>query len=203
MIIVLGVVAALAVVIVDLNAPNPITIGDGSVGIDPQTRELELLPADPDCQELISEADEPCPRRYAFRPDTTLIAWISVRNDGPISLNLRGISQGWLDQYTDVKPLGKPIRALDGGDPQHGLEEVRGVPFEPMVLDSGDERIVGIEFRTTADKAYACEHYEDGGGVAWEFAPIAWRWLFAEHEEEFDFAEPIVFMAPTADDCAA
>lgn len=198
----IGVVAAVAVAIADLNAPGFIAIQHGSIGVEPQTEELELLPADPDCEEPFFDSDEPCPRHYSFRPSTTLTAWISVRNEGPVPVTLDGVSQRWLDQFVESEPLGWPVAGLDGGDPIPELLELRGVPFEPVVLKPGDERMVGVEFRTADDTAHACERWVEGSGVGWEAVPMAWHWLFATHEEELAFAEPITFMAPTAADCS-
>jgi hypothetical protein len=206
--VVLGLVLVLGgVALADLSASRVINIGPGSFGFEPRTDTLILLEPEAGCvaDPTTPPTDEVCPRRYAYAPDATLTAWVSVRNDGPFPVRLNGVSRAWLDQYPETNLLSKPVVGLDGGDPLQaaGLEVLRGTPFEPMALDPGAQRIVGVEFRTTNDLTYACEHWMDGSGVEWAFVPIAWQWLFTEHVQEIEFAEPITFMAPTASDCAS
>jgi hypothetical protein len=197
----IGIVAA--VVVADLGASSFIEIGHGSAGVVPQTDGLQLLPAGPDCEALLEDPEEPCPRRYAYRPGQSLVAWISVRNNGPVPVTVRGVSRAWLDQYVDIAPLGAPMAGLDGGDGFQSIgDEISGTAFEPVVLDPGDERLVGVEFRTTDDSEDACARWIDGAAVQWAAMPIAWHWLFIGHETELAFAEPIDFMAPTDRDCA-
>jgi hypothetical protein len=205
--VVLGLVLVLGgVALADLGASRVISISPGSYGIEPRTDTLTLLEPEAGCVADPSSAptDEVCPRRYAFAPDATLTAWVSVRNDGLFPVRLNGVSRPWLDQYAETDLLSKPLLGLDGGDPLQaaGLEVLRGTPFEPVALDPGDERVVGVEFRTTNDLDYACEHWMDGSGGEWAFVPVAWQWLVTEHVQEIEFAEPITFMAPTAADCS-
>jgi hypothetical protein len=201
--LVLGVVLATAVgvAIADMGAPGIVQIGPGSFGIDPQVEGLDVLPAEQGCEEPSPDAQDPCPRRYAYRPDGTVTAWVSVRNDGPLPVTLSGVSRRWLDQYPELNLLGRPVVGIDGGDPRTGGPTLPITPFQPVVLNADDERAVGLEFRTTNDVAQACANWEEGNGVQWDFVRIAWHWLFTEHEQELQFAEPITFMAPTASDC--
>ena len=71
------------------------------------------------------------------------------------------------------------------------------------MLGPGAERLIGLDFRTTGDVAFACQHWIEGGGVGWDAVPIAWHWLAFGHEVEFSFVAPVDFMAPTAADCSA
>ena len=126
-----------------------------------------------------------------------------MRNNGPLPVTLRGVSRDWLGQYEDFAPLAAPVAGLDGGDGFQSIGvDFSGTPIEPVVLDSGDERLVGVEFRTTDDRADACERWVDGSGVRWEAVTIAWHWLYFGHETELAFLVPIDFMAPTDRDCA-
>jgi hypothetical protein len=202
----LGIAVLGAVALADLDAARIMRIGPGSYGIEPRTDTLTLFEPEADCVADPSTApkDEVCPRRYAFAPGATLTAWVSVRNEGPFAVTLHGVSRSWLDQYPETNLLGKPVVGLDGGDPSQaaGTEMLRGSPFEPVALDPGEERIVGVEFRTASNMAEACEHYSEGTAVEWAFVPIAWQWLFREHEQEMELAEPIAFAAPTASECS-
>jgi hypothetical protein len=136
----------------ELNSSPIISIGPGSFGFEPRTDTLTLLEPEAGCVADPSTAptDEVCPRRYAFAPNANLTAWVSVRNDGPFSVTLYGVSRAWLEQDPETNLLAKPVAGLDGGDPLQaaGTEMLRGSPFEPVVLDPGDQRIVGVEFRT-------------------------------------------------------
>jgi hypothetical protein len=192
-------VAGAAVVAAGAAASRFVSIGPGSVDVEPWADAFERLAPEPGCGE--TKQDEPCARRYRFRPDATLTAWVSIRNDGPVAVTLHGASGAWLATYADIAPLGKPVAGLDGGRFEHGLDELRPVPFEPVVLEPGDERLIGIEFVTT-DAESACRDWVEGGGVVWPAATIAWSWLLAEHEQDVAFPDPIEFTAPTDADCA-
>jgi hypothetical protein len=194
----LAAVAVLAVA--DLLAPAYVDVGRGSYGFPVQADAFELLPAEDGCDER-SSWDDPCPQRYAYAPNEALTMWISVRNGGFLPITLNGVSQDWIDQYPPYI-LGRPTAGLDGGDPSLGWQGGDPVPSEPVVLNPGDQRAVGLQFRTSDDLAFLCQHWGEGNGIGWEFVPITWRLLFFEHEQRIDFDEPIVFMAPTAADCS-
>ena len=188
-------------------APSFLGVGPGSYGLPPRTAGLELLPADASCDPTSGDLnDEPCPQRYAYRPAQTLVAWVSVRNDGPLAVTLRGVSRSWLEQFGDpaVIPLGKPRRGLDGGDPTSAgtAGSLSQAAFGDLTLAPGDERIVGLEFETLGDETLACRHWAVGSGTVWESVPVAWRWLVVEHTQEIPLANPIEFMAPAEADCA-
>ena len=191
---------AAAVIVADASAASFMDLSHGSVELEPRS---EGLPAGRPCPEPSDESEEPCPRRYAFRLGQSLVAWISVRNNGPLPVTLRGVSRDWLGQYEDFAPLAAPVAGLDGGDGFRSIGvEFSGAPFELVVLDPGDERLVGVEFRTTDDRADACERWVEGSAVQWASVTIAWHWLYFGHETELAFVEPIDFMAPTERDCA-
>jgi hypothetical protein len=192
-------IAGVGIVVADAAAAQFAPIGPGSVGIEPWADGFELLAAKEGCEE--ETVDEACAREYGFRPAATVIAWISVRNDGPVAVTLRGLSADWLGLYADVEPLGRPAAGLDGGTFDGSLAELEPAPFAPIELAPGDERIVGIEFETSG-LAAACARYAEGGGVGWESVRLAWSWLFIEHEQELALIEPITFMAPTRADCS-
>ena len=70
------------------------------------------------------------------------------------------------------------------------------------MLGPGAERLIGLEFRTTGDVAFACQHWIEGSGVGWDAVPIAWHWLAFGHTGQISFDTGIEFMAPTAADCS-
>lgn len=201
--------AVAAILVVDFAAPAVIALEPGSVGIEPQTVDLELLAFDPEwddpeCEEPDGTDDAPCPRRYAFRAGATLTVWFSVVNTGPASINLLGVSDAWLEQFRDVLPFARPTVALDGGDPHvpGTLAEIVGKPFSPVTLPPNDERLIGVQFVVTDNLRHACEHSLGGAGIGWDSAPVAWSLLGFEHEQEMAFGSPVTFMAPIAEDCA-
>jgi hypothetical protein len=196
-------VIGLTVAALDLAAPRWIEVRSGSVGIEPWA-DADRLIHDPDC-DAFDTFGENCARRYAFRPGGLVTVWISVRNAGPVAVTLHGPAARWLDQSLDIEMLGRPVAALDGGDPYRpgGMAEIRTAPFEPVTLEPGAERLVAVEFVTTPDIAHVCTHW--GAGAAQGFAStlIRWRWLAIEHETEFAFDWPIEFEAPADEECPA
>ncbi len=201
-------VAGLATLLADAAAPAFVSLGPGSVGIEPWANGFVQQPAEPGCG--TGPEERMCVRQLGFRPDGTVVVWFSVRNDGPVAVTFLGPSAAWFAEYAavppsgrgpDVVPLGRPIGALDAGGTEHGVPELQPVPFGPVTLDPNEERIVGVEFVTTT-LADACANWAGGGGVAWPSITVGWRWLLAEHDQELPFAEPIEFMAPSEDECA-
>jgi hypothetical protein len=204
-ILAVGMVMVLAL---DLASPSVIRLEHGSVGIDPQTADPRLLPFDPlwddpECEEPGDGEDEPCARRYAFDPGATLTVWISVRNAGPVPIRLLGVSDTWLATFADVDLLAEPTATVDGGDPHQAgtLAMLTAEPFRPLILGPGDERLIGVEFAFTTDLEHACRTWQQGGAVGWERVPVSWSGIVLEHEDEVAFADPVSFMAPTAEDC--
>lgn len=196
-----AVLAAFAVAIADLRASDVIGIGPGSFGFEPRAEGLALLPPEASCQSRAAPSPVQCARRYAYGRDKTLTAWVSVRNEGRFAVTLDGVSQRWLDQFPS-ELLIRPVAQLDAGDPTRGWDPSRSAPFKPVLLNPGDQRAVGVQFRTTGDVAFACRMWKEGGAIGWEAIPLAWHWLFSEHEVESTFAAPIRLMAPTSTDCA-
>lgn len=200
------VVAVAVIVVADLAAPAFARLEPGSAWAEPQTVGLDLQSFDPDwddpgCAEPTGHEDEPCARRYAFGGGQTLTIWFSVRNAGPVPINLLGVPDAWIEQYQDSAPLARPVADLDGGDPRFGVPELVGVPYEPMRLSPGAERLIGVEFLVTDDVARACELRSAGGGIQWDQVPLAWSLIGFEHEHQRRLEAPVTFMAPTADDC--
>ena len=198
--------AIAAIVVADLAAPAFIGLEPGSIWVEPQTAGLELLPFDsrwddPECAEPTGSEDEPCARRYAFDAGGNLTVWFSVRNPGPVPINLLGVSDEWLEQYQDIAPLARPVAGLDGGDPRFGVPELVGVPFEPARLSPGAERLIGIEFVVTDDEAGACQHWMEGSAVQWDHLPLSWSLVGFEHQQQLPLEVPVAFMAPTEDAC--
>lgn len=200
--------AVAAIVVVDLAAPAFIGLEPGSVGIEPQTADLELLPFDsdwddPECMEPDWTDEEPCPRRYDFAAGATLTVWFAVRNAGSMPIRLLGVSNDWIDQFRDTIPLARPVAGVDGGDPHRPgtLAELVARPFDPVTLAPDDERLIGLEFVVTDDVAGACEHWQGGGGIEWGHVPLSWSLVVFEHDQELPLMTPVSFMAPTAEDC--
>jgi hypothetical protein len=195
------VVAFVAVASADLGAQAWTKVDSGSYGFQPVT-DLRLLPAQPDC-ESPGSATYPCVRQFAFAPNATLTEWVSVRNDGPLGVALDGVRDDWLSRF-DGSMLSRPVAAMDGGDPALATAAgtLEGPAFSAIVLGPGAERLIGLEFRTTGDVAFACQHWIEGSGVGWDAVPIAWHWLAFGHTEQISFDTGIEFMAPTAADCS-
>ena len=127
-----------------------------------------------------------------------------MRNESRVPLTLDGVPRRWFEQFPS-EMLMRPVAALDGGDPGRGsLSPTATDPtsFRPLVLAPLEERMVGVEFRTTADVAYACTHWKVGIGIGWGQVPVVWHWVATEHEAQIDLAKPITLMAPTASDCS-
>ena len=202
-------IAVASVLVLDLAAPSIVDLEHGSVGIEPQTVDLELLPFDPDvddpdCADADRTDEAPCPRRYAFHAGATLTVWFSVRNGGPLPIRLLGVSDEWLGQFADVAPLARPTSDLDGGDPHAPgtLAEIVARPFAPVTLAPDDERLIGIEFAMTDDVERACQNWQAGTGIGWDAAPISWSLIGFQHLQELAFTAPISFIAPTEEDCS-
>ena len=172
----------------------------GSVGVFPRTEELTAVRG-ADCFGL-ETAEERCLVEYAFAPDARVTVWISVWNNGPLALTLDGVSQSWLERHSGSITLGVPIRDIDGGNPIPAIETLGDMDFSPVVLQPGDQRLIGIEFHTTT-LAVACEHWAGASGVAWGEIPIEWHWLLVRHEQNAALDWPIAFTAPTAAECEA
>ena len=192
--------AAIAVVLlvvaafITLDATTPFgRITRGSVFATPRTA-MELLPPPAPCP-------EPCPLRYAYKPNTSIVVWLSVRNSGTVPLTVDGASRKWLAQFDAPVPL-SPADIFDGGDPWDADGTALGnAPFLSAVLGPSQERMIGIMFRTN-DLQYACAHLAPGTGIGFESIPVAWHWGVMTHETRIDFMRPFQIAAPTASDCA-
>jgi len=183
--------------IADLTVPFA-QIGVGSYSPAPSGEGLELAQADSSCRTPSAGA---CVGRFAYAPDRTLIAWFSVRNESPIAITLDGVPDAWFKQFPpDI--LVRPIAALDGGDPTFGMT-LSGTPFRSVVLAPHAQRIVGVEFRTTKDVAFACAHWARGTAVGWDWLPVAWHWAVTLHETKIALRQPLEMAAPTTSNCAS
>ena len=163
------------------------------------TNELQLAPDDPRCATAgFSGAPRDCPARYFFAPDRALSVWLTVRNEGRVDVTIDG-----LDEWLGTMPadlLIRPVRVLDGGPISSGLTG-HGTPFKPVALAPGDERVLGIEMRTTADVAFACEHWGRGTAIGWDAIPVTWHWLALKRTTAIALAHGFEVMAPTESDC--
>jgi hypothetical protein len=196
--LVLAVVGALAAAIADVTVPFA-AIGHGSYSRAPVADGLTVLPTQPPCG---AASGSPCAARFAYAPNQKLTVWFAVRNESRVPLTLDGVPRRWFDQFPS-ELLTRPVAALDGGDPVRGIPKaIEATPFGAVVLAPLEERMVGVEFRTTADVAYACAHWMTGTGIGWDRIPVAWHWVAREHETEINLAKPITLMAPSATDCA-
>jgi len=196
--LVLAVVGALAAAVADLTVPFA-TIGHGSYSRAPVADGLEILPSQPLCGAPFAS---PCAARFAYAANQKLTVWFTVRNESRVPLTLDGVPRRWLEQFPSGL-LMRPVAVLDGGGPARGSPgAMEATPFRPLVLAPLEERMVGVEFRTTADVAYACTHWMTGTGIGWERIPVVWRWVATEHETQIDLARPITLMAPSATDCS-
>lgn len=189
---------ALAAAVADLTVPFA-TIGRGSYSRAPVAEGLGVLPPQPPCGAPFAS---PCAARFAYAPNQKLTVWFSVRNESRVPLTLDGVPQRWFEQFPS-QLLMRPVAVLDGGDPVRGSPgAMDATPFRPLVLAPLEERMVGVEFRTTADLAYACTHWMAGTGIGWGQVPVVWHWVVTEHEAQIDLAKPITLMAPSATDCS-
>jgi hypothetical protein len=189
-------IIAVGLALADLGAPSSTAVVPGSVGVEPMT-DLERLPAEPDCDDL-SEEDH-CWPNYAFAPGVSIVAWVSVRNEGPAPVILDGVVAEWFDRPELM--LYRPVRVIDGGDPidPAGWQPTQ-TAWQPVSLSPNEQRMVGIEFRTSADLAAMCRHYSGGGGVGFGHAPLQWGVALATHVHELPL--PFYVMAPTTTQCA-
>jgi len=199
----LWIIGSAGVFVTDVSAPSVTSLGVGSVAFEPEAAGLKLDPPSDGCpQQAATQTDVACSRRYAFAPNATLQTWVSVRNGGPLAVTLTGATS-WLDRYAGSALLAEPVVVSDGGDsvpePRH---DVPNTPFAPIVLSPGEQRLVGVEFRTTGDLADACQRWSVGSGVVFESIPIEWHWLANTHTLDLAFSQPIEFMAPTEADCS-
>jgi hypothetical protein len=193
-----AVAGALAAVVADLTVPFA-TIGHGSVSRAPVAERLEVLPPQPPCG---SQSASPCAARFAYAPNQKLTVWFSVRNESRVPLTLDGVPRRWFEQFPS-EVLMRPVAVLDGGDPTRGIPGPMGTtPFLAVLLAPLEERMVGVEFRTTADVPYACTHWMAGTGIGWDRIPVVWHWVATEHETQIDLARPVTLMAPSATDCS-
>lgn len=200
-----GLLVVLGVTLVDMQAPSITTVDRGSASFEPEPTGLEALPPEDGCEDPATfDTDRPCARRFAFAPNATLMTWVSVRNDGPIPVTLDGVKQSWVDQFVGAAMLARPVVVTDGGDVfREAGRDDSGAPFQPIVLETGDQRVIGVEFRTTSDVRDACERWMVGSGVVFEHLPIEWHWLRSPHTQEIEFFRPVEFVAPTAADCSS
>jgi hypothetical protein len=187
-----------AAAIADLTAPFA-QVGVGSYSASPRADGLQPAPADPNCR---APSNGVCAGRLAYAPDRKLTAWFSVRNESPVAITLDGVPDAWFKQFAP-EFLVRPVVALDGGDPTLGMADLGGTPFRPVVLAPHAQRLVGVEFRTTGDVAYACAHWGRGIAVGWEWLPIEWHWAATRHEVKIVLPQPIEMATPTAGDCAS
>ena len=196
--LVLVVAVVLAAAVADLTVPFA-TIGHGSYSRAPVAEGLEVLPPEPPCG---ARSATPCAARFAYAPNQKLTVWFSLRNESRVPLTLDGVPRRWFEQFPS-EALTRPVAVLDGGDPARGIPGAMGAtPFLAVVLAPLQERMVGVEFRTTADVAYACTHWGAGVGIGWDRIPVVWHWVATEHETQIDLARPVTLMAPTATDCS-
>ena len=196
--LVLAVAGALAAAVADLTISFA-TIGHGSYSGAPIAEGLELLPPQPPCGAPFAG---PCAARFAYAPGQKLTVWFSVRNESRVPLTFDGLPRRWFEQFASEMLL-RPVAALDGGDPYRGtIGVMHATALEPVVLAPLEERLVGVEFLTTADVAYACTHWGAGTGIGWDRVPVVWRWVVTEHETQINLAKPITLMAPSATDCS-
>jgi hypothetical protein len=184
----------LAGAIADMTVPFA-KVGAGSYSASPRG---EGLQADTSCKTLSGEA---CTGRLVYAPGRMLTVWFSVRNDSGVAITLDGVPEAWFKQFPpDI--LVRPIAALDGGDPTFG-SDLSGMPFRSVQLAPHAQRLVGVEFRTTGDVAFACAHWARGGAIGWDRLPVAWHWAIASHEATIELRQPVEMATPTASDCAS
>jgi hypothetical protein len=196
--LVLAVVGVLAAAIADVTLPFA-TVGHGSVSRVPAADGLTVLPTEPTCG---APFGSPCAARFAYAPNRKLTVWFSVRNESRVPLTLDGVPRRWFDQFPSAA-LMRPAAVLDGGDPVRGIPApIEATPFRAVVLAPLQERMVGVEFRTTSDVAYACAHWMTGTGIGWDRIPVVWHWVAMEHETQINLAKPITLMAPSTTDCS-
>lgn len=190
------VVIAVGLALADLSAPSWTSVGRGSVGV-PIATDLVLLPPEPGCEDAVERDD--CDPRYAFATNRSIVAWGSVRNEGPAPVVLEGIAADWFDR-PDLMLI-RPVRVIDGGDPidPAGWRPTQ-TTWQPVSLAAGEQRMVGIEFHTSGDVAAMCRHWENGAGVGFGSAPLNWRVAVATHVYELPL--PFFVMAPTTAQCA-
>jgi hypothetical protein len=187
---------AFAGAIADLTVPFA-RVSVGSYSAAPRSEGLQLAQADTSCR---TPSDGTCAGRLAYAPDRKLTAWFSVRNESPVAITLDGVPDAWFKQFPpDI--LVRPIAALDGGDPTVGTA-LSGTPFRAVVLAPQAQRLVGVEFRTTGDVAFACAHWARGGAIGWDRFPVVWHLAIASHEATILLRQPIEVATPTASDCA-
>jgi hypothetical protein len=194
----LGLFIAFAGAMADLTVPFA-QVGVGSVSVAPRAEGLQLASADSSCT---SPSGNLCAGRYAYGPDRKLTAWFSVRNASPVAITLDGVPDAWFKQFAP-ELLIRPIAGLDGGDASLGTADLVGTSFRPVVLAPHAQRLVGVEFRTTGDVAYACAHWQRGTGVGWDWLPVAWHWAVTSHEVKIPLRQPVEMAAPTERDCAS
>jgi hypothetical protein len=198
----LWIIGSAGVFVTDVQAPSITSLRLGSVAFEPQAAGLKLDAIPEGCDELNPVGpDSACPRRYAFAPNATLRTWVSVRNDGPLAVTLTG-AKTWVDQFKEPAMLAEPVLVSDAGDPiPEPRPNLSVTPFAPIVLKPGQERLVGVEFRTTGDMKDACLRWGIGTGIVFESIPIEWHWLANTHTVDLAFPQPVEFMAPTEADC--
>jgi len=183
--------------IADLTVPFA-QVGAGSYSAAARGDGLQPAQADSSCR---TPSAGVCVGRLAYAPDRTLTAWFSVRNESPVAITLDGVPDAWFKQFPpDI--LVRPIAALDGGDLTFGMT-LNGTPFRSVVLAPHAQRLVGVEFRTTGDVAFACAHWARGTAIGWDRMPVAWHWAIASHEATITLQQPIDMAAPTASNCAS
>lgn len=198
----LWIIGSAGVFVTDAQAPSITSLRAGSVALEPDATGLKLDPlADGCAQDDPLETSVVCPRRYAYAPNATLRTWVSVRNDGPLAVTLTG-AKSWMEQFEGPDMLAEPVLVIDAGDPiPEPRRDAPVRPFGPFVLKPGEERLVGVEFRTTGDVKDACLGWSVGTGIVFESIPIEWHWLANTHTVDLAFSEPLEFMAPTEADC--
>jgi hypothetical protein len=199
----LWILISATVLVTDVQAPSLTSVRIGSIAFEPETTGLRLDASPGNCADPASTGVESaCPRRYAFSPNGTLRTWVSVRNDGPLAVTLLG-ANSWIDRFREPSLLAEPVAVADAGNPiPEPRREMQVVPFGPISLSPGQERLVGVEFRTTSNVQDACMGWSVGTGIVFESVPIEWHWLVNTHTQDIAFPEPIEFMAPTDADCA-
>jgi hypothetical protein len=198
----LWIIGSAGVFVTDVQAPSITSLRVGSVALEPEATGLKLDAFAEGCaEEDLLQTGAVCPRRYAFASNATLRTWVSVRNDGPLAVTLMG-AKSWIEQFKQPAMLAEPVLVSDAGNPiPEARYDAPVKPLGPTVLKPGEERLVGVEFRTAGDVKDACLGWSVGTGIVFESVPIEWRWLANTHTVNLAFPEPLEFMAPTEADC--
>ena len=158
--------------------------------------ELVAIDANVPCRQVASL----CDIHYAFKPETSMVVWSSIRNESAVPITIDGVPEAYFKQFF-IESMVRPVAAYDGGDGLEGVDIATAKPLRSVVLGPSDERVIGIEFRTTRETAQACASNQSGTGLAWDRVPLAWHWAFIRHETQLSFNRSVIVMAPEDEDC--